>query len=587
MIRPTSSGPARHVRQGTDSIRRAGHREPVDQVSLGSTPAEPAPTRPQGRGGWKETLQLLKEQMETGAASAVAGPLAATAVRLHEGHTDDLKVIADRAMADKGLATDFSPAVLEEVARLKGPARPDGNPHIRDLRHLLWCSIDNGRLNPQTLELENASRDLDQLTVAERLPNGNVRIYVAIADVDSLVPKGSAVDQHAMINTRTCYTADKIYPMLPERLSTDLTSLNPGEDRLAIIKQFDVTPEGKIAAEDMYRAYVHNHAKMAYDSVAAWIEGKEGPYPPQLQQVPGLAEQIRLQDEVAQKLKAQRFEHGAIQLEDRETRADIQDGQVLALHLHQRNRATELIENLMVAANGVTARFLEKQGLPSFRRVVRTPEKWDRIVALARERGTNLPRTPDSKALNDFLVAEKARDPLRFPDLSLAVVKLLGRGEYVVEFPDRPAPGHFCLAVDDYAHSTAPNRRGPDLVGQRLEKAAILARDTGAAAACPYTDEELEELAKTFTRREADIDKVERQVSKSAAAKLLAHHIGEIYEGLITGASEKGTWVRLLEPPVEGKVVQGARGLEVGDRVRVKLLKVNIERGFIDFQALR
>ena len=466
-------------------------------------------------------------------------------------------------MLDRGLLPDFAPPVMEQVARLEGPAEaPDDS--IQDLTALPWFSIDN-----------DDSRDLDQLTVAEPLASGATRVRVAIADVDALVAAGSPVDLHARHNTTSVYTGCCIFAMLPERLSTDLTSLNPGEVRLAMVVDFVVADDLILDDATVYRAAVLNHAKLAYPAVGAWLAG-EGELPAAAAAA-GLEEQLRLQDAVAQRLRRNRQQRGALDLETIEARPVFAGESITELRVEGPDRAKELIEDFMVAANGVTARFLEERGYASIRRVVRSPDRWQRIVAVAREHGGDLPAEPDSRALEEFLVARRRADPLRFPDLSLVIVKLMGAGEYVVETPGSADSGHFGLAVRDYAHSTAPNRRYPDLITQRLLKAAL--RD----AAPPYPVEELAELARHCTRREDDANKVERQVRKSSAALLLEGRLGERFDGVVTGASSKGTWVRVFRPPVEGKVVAGSHGLDVGDEVRVELVGVDVERGFIDF----
>ncbi|HET9833637.1 MAG TPA: RNB domain-containing ribonuclease [Vicinamibacterales bacterium] len=390
---------------------------------------------------------------------------------------------------------------------------------------------------------------------------------------------GSAIDAHARHNTTSVYTAAAIFPMLPEKLSTDLTSLNPGEDRLAVIVDMVIAADGSVQSSDIYRARVRNHAKLAYNSVAAWLSGS-GAVPQAIAAVDGLAENLRVQDRIAQRLKNLRHVHGALSVETLEARAAFDDGHISGLNVEEKNRATELIEDFMIAANGVTARYLAAKNFPSIRRVVRTPKRWDRIVELAQAHDVRLPATPDSVALDAFLVSERAADPVRFPDLSLAVIKLLGAGEYVAERPGVTAPGHFGLAVKDYTHATAPNRRYPDLITQRLLKAAVAGR------AAPYSYDELDVLATHFTDEEDAANKVERQVAKSAAAVLLESRIGEHFAALVTGASDKGTWARLLTIPVEGRVVRGFEGADVGDPIRVQLLSVNVERGFIDFKRV-
>jgi exoribonuclease-2 len=479
-------------------------------------------------------------------------------------HRSILQRIAHRVMLEKGLVPDFPPPALAELDGIHGPAmQAEGAAH--DLRNLLWCSIDN-----------DDSRDLDQLTVAEAMPNEAVKILVAIADVDAVVKKQSALDDHARQNTTSVYTVAEIFPMLPEKLSTDLTSLNLESDRLAIVIEMVVAGDGSLQSSDLYQATVRNHAKLAYNSVAAWLDGK-GPMPPGIGTVKGLDENLRLQDRVAQKLKALRHLHGALDLETIQARPVFDGDELKDLEADTKNRAKDIIEDFMVAANGVTARYLASKQFPSLRRVVRIPKHWDRIVILAAERGSTLPKEPDAKALEQFLISAKAADPLRFPDLSLSVIKLLGAGEYVVQLPGGNVGGHFSLAVRDYAHSTAPNRRYPDMITQRLLKAAV------AGSPLPYANDELEALAKHCTEAEDAAKKVERQVTKSAAAILLESRIGEKFDAIVTGASDKGTWVRLLQPPIEGRLARGFQGLDVGKQVHVKLISTDVERGFIDF----
>ncbi len=483
-------------------------------------------------------------------------------------HRALLQDIAHRAMLERGLLPDFSAAVLADLDKIQASAEATSGESIRDLTDLLWASIDN-----------DDSRDLDQLTVAEVLPGDKVKIRVAVADVDALVKDGSAIDEHARHNTTSVYTAAEIFPMLPEKLSTDLTSLNFDAERLAVVVEMVIGADGTVDGSEIYRARVRNHAKLAYNSVAAWLEGN-GAAPEGIAAVQGLAENLRVQDRTAQRLKTLRHVNGALSLETIEARPVFDGDQIRDLEVEVKNRAKELIEDFMIAANGVTARYLAAKKFPSIRRVVRTPKRWDRIVELAREHGATLPLTPDSAALDKFLVAERTADPLRFPDLSLAVIKLLGAGEYLAELPGGTAPGHFGLAVKDYAHSTAPNRRYPDLITQRLLKAAIAGR------AAPYSYAQLNVLAKHFTTEEDAANKVERQVGKSAAALLLESRIGEQFDAIVTGASDKGTWARLLSIPVEGRVVRGFAGVDVGDRIRVQLMAINVERGFIDFKSV-
>ncbi len=479
-----------------------------------------------------------------------------------QGDRACLAAIARKAMIERGLEPDFSPSAQQEVAAIRGPAAAEEN--MRDLRGLLWASIDN-----------DDSRDLDQLTVAEPLASGRTRILVAVADVDALVKKGTALDQHAAHNTTSVYTPATIFPMLHEMLSTNLTSLNEDQDRIAMVADMIFDSDATLVESELYRAQVHNRAKLAYRSVAAWLDG-QGPAPQRVQETAGLDENLRLQDRVAQKLAEVRHRHGALSLETIQARTVFEKDAVTGLEVERKNRAKQLIEDFMIAANGVTAAFLDSRNLPSLRRVLRSPERWERIMRVADEYGVHLPGEPDAAALEDFLCQRRKADPTKFPDLSLTIVKLIGRGEYAVDIPGSTAPGHFGLAVRDYSHSTAPNRRFPDVITQRLLKAAL------ASAPLPYSNTELHDLAEHCTEKEDDASKVERQVRKSAAALLLSDRIGERFEAIITGAGENGTWVRLFQPPVEGRL-NGAGSLDVGDRTHVKLVSTNVQRGFIDF----
>jgi len=475
-----------------------------------------------------------------------------------------LRAIAVRAMRERGLEPTMPPAALAEASALKEAPRTTNEP-TRDLRTLLWCSIDN-----------DDSRDLDQLSVSEPLKDGQVKVMVAVADVGTAVEKNSAVDRHAQQNTTSVYTPGAMFPMLPERLSTDLTSLNPQENRLAMVIEFVATPEGELASSQVYGAVVRNQAKLAYNAVGAWLAGT-GPLPPAAAAVRGLDEQLRTQDGVAQALRRRRYERGALEFQTLEVEHVFDGDRLRDVEPRMPNRAKQLIEDLMIAANGVTARFLDAQGFPSLRRVVRSPERWERIRGVAHDLGIELPAAPDSEALNIFLAQRKAADPDTFPDLSITIIKLLGSGEYIVDPPGVEPPGHFGLAVRDYAHSTAPNRRFPDLITQRLVKAVL------AGNSPPYSIDELEALALQCTRQEDNANKVERQARKSAAALVVESQVGRRFDAIVTGASSKGTWVRVSKPPIEGMLVRGERGLDVGDRVRVELAGVDVDRGFIDF----
>jgi VacB/RNase II family 3'-5' exoribonuclease len=481
-----------------------------------------------------------------------------------------LQEIARDAMRDRGFEPDFSPDALAQVAELERQP-PTSNSQLpsvpRDLRTLPWCSIDN-----------DDSRDLDQLSVSQPGRNGAVTILVAIADVDALVKRDTPVDGHAAHNTTSVYTGAQIFPMLPEQLSTNLTSLNEHEDRQAVVIEYAVAGDGSVGASDVYQALVRNQAKLAYPGVGAWLEGA-GPIPPGISTVAGLEANLRQQDRAAQALKKRRHAMGALTLTTVEPRPVFEDDTLRDLAELPHNRASELIEDFMIASNGVVARFLADHGFASLRRVVRTPARWPRIVDLAAQHGYRLPEQPDAVALEEWLLRSRAEDPQHFQDLSLSVVKLLGRGEYVVEQPGERATGHFGLAVQDYTHSTAPNRRFPDLVAQRIIKAALYTHSPHP----PYSDAELGTVAQRCTEREDAANKVERLVRKAAAALLLQSRVGERFDAIVTGASEKGTWVRIRRPPVEGRLERGYEGLEVGDRVRVKLVHTDPAHGYIDF----
>ena len=467
------------------------------------------------------------------------------------------------AMLDAGFLPDLPAEALHQAASLH--AAPIGGPGVRDLRSLPWSSIDN-----------DESRDLDQIEVVERLEGDHIRVRVGIADVDALVSRGSPIDGYAAHNTCTVYTAAKIFPMLPESLSTDRTSLGQGADRLAIVVEMDVDPAGAVVSSDVYAAAVKNHAKLAYDGVGAWLEGS-GPAPAKVAGDRVLQDQLRLQDVAAQILKKLRHERGALDLETIEAHAVMRDDAVVGIELTKKSRARALIEDFMVAANGAMARFLDGRGVSSIRRVVKAPERWQRIVALAARSGQTLPAEPSSRALAAFLDGRRRAEPDTFADLSLAVVKLMGPGEYALERPGEPHDGHFGLAVVDYSHSTAPNRRFADLVTQRLLKAAL------ASAPAPYTNEELAAIAARSTQKENDARKVERTTRKQAAAVFLSGRVGQEFDAIVTGVSDKGTFARLLAPPAEGRILEGHEGLDVGDRLRVRLVATEPRRGFIDF----
>jgi VacB/RNase II family 3'-5' exoribonuclease len=476
----------------------------------------------------------------------------------------DLQATAKQVMERYGFEPDFPPQVPPQLAALKAHPpliAPGGD--VRDLRSLLWSSIDN-----------DTSRDLDQIEVAERLSNGDVKVMIGIADVDAFVPKLTPIDQHAARETTTVYSGIRNFPMLPEELSTGATSLLENQDMLSVVVEFVVDSAGGLKSPNVYRAVVHNKAQLQYNSVGGWLEGT-APAPPKVSASADLQAQLKLQDEVAQKLKAHRYQQGALNLQTDEVLPLVLNYQVVDVVKQQKNRATDLIEDFMIAANGVVARMLEK--VSSLRRIVRTPKRWDRIMQLAASHGEKLPPQPDSKALNDLLLRRKAADPDHFADLSLTVIKLLGPGEYVLERPGEVAPGHFGLAVQDYTHSTAPNRRFADMVTQRLIKAMLAGQPN------PYTDHELTAIAANCTEKGDSARKVEREMSKRLAAVAMQHRIGEVFDAIVTGVTDSGTFVRVLQPHIEGLLAQGQQGLDVGDKLRAKLIRTDVQRGYIDF----
>ena len=548
----------------------------------------------------------------------------------HHGEVSsiDLAAIARHTATDEGFVVEVDAAVSSELQSFRQSHDPEGrhsspDRSVRDLRELLWSSIDDVK-----------TRDLDQVEYAERLPDGGTRVLIGIADVDAFVAKGSAIDRRAAVNATSVYTGVQTFPMLPEELSTGLTSLLPDQDRLVVVTEITVGPNGDVKEANVYRAIVHNQAKLAYTAVGDWLDGKAR-MPDAVKDKSGLEEQIRLQHETASRLGEFRKHNGAIELGTIQTTPSVDErGKVVELMMIEPNAARDLISNFMIAANVAMAQFLETQGGPSLRRVVRTPEHWDRIVEIAAELGEELPATADSLALNDFLEHRRKADPDRFPDLSLAVVKALGPGEYAVQLPGEEGEGHFGLAVTDYTHSTAPNRRYADLVTQRMVKAVLkdeaalddaaapntakestgsatklnstserhavsttrgsgwvsatekqvtFTRDTTTSRSVPYTAEELKQIAEHCTEREDAARKVERKIRKMAAALLLRDQIGREFDAIVTGVSPKGVFARTCKPPVDGRVVKGEEDLGVGDKIRVRLKDVDPKRGFIDF----
>lgn len=478
----------------------------------------------------------------------------------------NLRARARQALLDARFLPDFPAEIEAELRRATAAADPSD---VVDMRDLLWSSIDN-----------EESRDLDQVEYATAEPDGTIRLLIGIADVDVFAPRDRALDQHAAINTTSIYTGVATFPMLPRQLSTALSSLLENQDRMAMVVDLRVKPSGAVITQGVSRARVRNRAKLVYESIGAWLDGR-AEAPPLVAASAGLEKQIRLQHAAAERLRDLRQAHGSLTLGAIEPKAVMRNDRIVDLQIAQSNPAREIIESFMIAVNVATAELLNARGFASIRRVVRAPRRWDRIVDLARQRGQALPAEPDAKALADFLARQKQADPLRFPDLSLAVVKSLGPGEYTMQRPGAEAVGHFGLALHDYTHSTAPNRRYPDLIIQRLLKAVIAGKTT------PYTDARLLEIAAHCTEREDAVRKIERLMRKVIAAATLSSRIGEAFEAVVTGASPKGTYVRLLRWPAEGRVVRGEQGIDVGDLVRVRLVATNPERGFIDFERLR
>lgn len=487
----------------------------------------------------------------------------------HSQFEDWLDNKARRVLQENGLQPDLSPQIDEQVRALQSAGGQTPASDAKDLREVLWSSIDN-----------DTSRDLDQIEWAEQMPNGDIRVLVAIADVDAAVVKDSPIDRRAAQNTVTIYTETEIFPMLPEKLSTDMTSLGEAEDRLAIVADMTVCENGDVPPSTFYRALVRNHAKLAYEEIGPWLEGSTG-VPEKVAAVSGLREQLELQNAAAKRLQAYRDRKGALQFETVESAAVVEDGEVREIRRVEPNAARKLIENFMVAANVEMAEFLEAHNSVSLRRVVRVPKRWDGIVRLAAEFGDHLPAEPDQPALAAFLNKRRAADPEHFPDLSLSIVKLIGSGEYVVQRPGEDAGGHFGLAVNDYAHSTAPNRRFTDIVIQRLVKALIAGRPS------PYSAEELDSIAEHANLQERAARKVERKMRKIVAAAVMRRHIGEDFDAIVTGDNQAGVFARILRPPVDGRIIREARSVGVGDKVRVKLLGANPQNGFIDFAVER
>jgi VacB/RNase II family 3'-5' exoribonuclease len=479
----------------------------------------------------------------------------------------DLAKLANQIMQQRGLQPEFSKEALAQLSEISVSAQ--FSKEYSDLRSLLWCSIDN-----------DDSRDLDQLTYGEKGADHNTTLWIAIADVDALVVKNSPIDLHAQINTTSVYTPAKIFTMIPEKLSTNLTSLNENEDRLAMVVKIQLDSTGNITNSSIFQAMVRNHAKLTYKIIGAWLGGTASA-PDKIKKIEGLENMLRIQHEAAQLLKFKRHEAGSLTLESSKAEVRITNHDEFEIQLSPHNFAHQLIEELMIASNRAMADHFKEAKIASLRRVVRIPKYWDRIVEVAKGYGEDLPEQPDSKALDAFLIHRQKIDPVTFPDISLTIIKLLGRGEYIVENNQNNSVGHFALAVSDYTHSTAPNRRFPDLISQRQYKAFLHGENS------PYTLEELTKLAAHCTQQEDAATKIERQLNKSAAAAILSSQIGAVFKGIVTGIGDNGTWVRILQPSVEGKIIQGYEKLNIGDRVTVQLKHVDIARGFIDFVKIK
>jgi VacB/RNase II family 3'-5' exoribonuclease len=476
----------------------------------------------------------------------------------------DLQAMARQIMLAEGFEPNFPPATQQQLVQINAhPSQLTPSDKVRDLRGLLWSSIDN-----------DTSKDLDQIEVAEHLPNGDVRVMVGIADVDAFVAKDTPIDQHAAKETTTVYAGVINFAMLPEELSTGASSLLENADRPCVVIEFVISTDGTLNGSNVYRAIVRNKAQLTYGAVGAWLEGR-AEAPAKVAASSELQAQLKLQDEAAQALRKLRYEHGALNIDTNEVHPVVLNSQVMDVVKQEKNHATELIEDFMIAANGVVARMLDK--VSSLRRIVKVPAHWDGIMRLAAAQAVTLPAQPDSKALNDFLLQRKAADPDHFADLSLATIKLIGPGEYVLERPGDPEQGHFGLAVQDYTHSTAPNRRFADVVTQRLIK-SLLDGTPG-----PYSDDELAGIAANCTQKEDAARKVEREMSKRLSAVAMSHRVGETFDAIVTGVTPKGTFVRVMQPHIEGLLTQGAQGLHVGDKIRAKVTRTDVQRGYIDF----
>jgi exoribonuclease-2 len=602
---------------GQQSVRKQspvhGKKNPVgesdqpvsDRVEVGTTSSVKSKQSVRGNGNnrdrelhkkhWKDHSQL--GGIHTAGQAGIAGAVAAASLQYPDGRWD-LKAIADKKMQEAKLAIGYPAEVMSQTEQIMSEIRPSPGvyqlpedakaPWVRDLRHEHFVSVDNGilwtKMKPEDLaqnpEANMTSKDLDQLQGKPvKLPNGDIRMKIAVSDIDAFIKKGSAIDRHMDTNGSSVYTPDKIYNLIPKELAEDVISLNPREDRFATIIEYTVAPDGSVKDEEVYQAIVNSRAKLDYASVGAWFDGKAEPSPAMLQDGE-ILESLKLQDEASQRLKSYRKERGALDFESNEVRILTENGAAVGFEKGEKNRATELVENCMVTSNEVISRFLRSKGMPTLERVVVPPEKWDQITTLASEQGVRLPSEPDGKALADFLAAQKVKNPVGFQDLSFSVIKLIGRGEYQAVQADEPLPGHFGLGAKNYSQCTASIRRGGDRIAARMLKAAL------AGKPCPYTPDELSKFASNVTEKESTTKKVERSIEKSVIATMLQSRIGEQFDGVVSGVKEGRAWVRISDPPVEGSLM-GAGQVKVGDKFRVELQKVNVEKGFIDFGRVK
>ena len=487
---------------------------------------------------------------------------------MHNRKQPDLRAIADRAMEKYGFNPSFPKKVLREVRDLLEWSPNGEKTDVVDLRNILWVSIDN-----------HDTMDIDQIQFCKEEADNEIHVKVAIADVDLLVKKGSPIDRHAVKHGTSIYTGVVTYPMLPVRLSEDITSLHPNHVRMAVVIEYTVLQDGSTRPGNIYPAIVQNQAKLVYEVVGEWLEERNA-FPYDSLKIPELADQLLLQHEAAERMKEQRAKQGFLDLLTIEASPVMDGGNVTGLVVQKESPAHSLIEEFMIAANRTLVNHLKDASYPMVQRIVRTPRNWDGIIEEAASRHMKLPKDPDAQALAGFLLSQKKADPESFPDLSLTIVKLMGPGEYVGIAPGEDSVGHFALAVTDYTHGTAPNRRYVDIIIQRLIKAVV------ATQPSPYGIDELVMLADHLSATEKAAKKVERFMIKAAAAVLLRDRIGEEFRAIVTGAADKGTYARIIDPPVEGRIVRNEKGLKVGNKILVRLLNTDPEQGFIDLERI-